>query len=93
MQSALDANTYASGIRISDEQMEELSIRRDESTEWNYTILPRNMAELECYSVTVPNHSPGPSKAAAGGAADRPGCRMRGSTESARTKIGKVDDE
>ena len=44
VQSALDANTYASGIRISDEQMEELSIRRDEfHGEWNYTILPRTM--------------------------------------------------
>jgi transposase len=44
VQSALDANTYASGIRISDEQMEELSIRRDEfHGEWNYTILPRIM--------------------------------------------------
>jgi len=44
VQSALDANAYASGIRISDDQMEELSIRRDDfHGEWNYTILPRTM--------------------------------------------------
>ena len=45
VQSALDTNTYASGIRISNEQMEELSIRRDTfHGEWNYTILPRNVS-------------------------------------------------
>lgn len=41
VQSALDTNTYESGIRISKQQMEELNIRRDEfHGEWNYTILP-----------------------------------------------------
>jgi transposase len=41
VQSALDTNTYASGIKISKQQMEELNIRRDEfHGEWNYTILP-----------------------------------------------------
>src|SRR5215213_8724544 len=41
VQSALDPNSYESGIRISKQQMEELNIRRDEfHGEWNYTILP-----------------------------------------------------
>jgi hypothetical protein len=41
VQSALDSNTYESGIRISKQQMEELNIRRDEfHGEWNYTIVP-----------------------------------------------------
>jgi hypothetical protein len=41
VQSALDSNSYESGIRISKQQMEELNIRRDEfHGEWNYTILP-----------------------------------------------------
>lgn len=45
VQSALDTNTYESGIRISEQQMQELNIRRDEfHGEWNYTILPRNQA-------------------------------------------------
>ena len=43
VQSALDSNTYESGIKISKQQMEELNIRRDEfHGEWNYTILPRS---------------------------------------------------
>jgi transposase len=46
VQSALDTNTYPSGIRISDQQMQELSVRRDEfHGEWNYTILPRNSVQ------------------------------------------------
>jgi transposase len=41
VQSALDTNTYAGGIKISKQQMEELNIRRDEfHGEWNYTIIP-----------------------------------------------------
>jgi transposase len=41
VQSALDPNSYESGIRISKQQMEELNIRRDDfHGEWNYTILP-----------------------------------------------------
>jgi hypothetical protein len=41
VQSALDSNSYESGIRISKQQMEALNIRRDEfHGEWNYTILP-----------------------------------------------------
>ncbi len=48
VQSALDTNTYPSGIRISDQQMRELSIRRDEfHGEWNYTILPRSPAQSD----------------------------------------------
>lgn len=42
VESRLDTNTYPSGRKISDEQMETLSIRRDTfHGEWNYTILPR----------------------------------------------------
>jgi hypothetical protein len=41
VQSALDTNTYASGIKVSQQQMEALNLRRDEfHGEWNYTILP-----------------------------------------------------
>jgi hypothetical protein len=44
----LDTNTYPSGIRISDQQMQQLSIRRDEfHGEWNYTILPRSPAQSD----------------------------------------------
>ena len=44
VQSALDTNGYASGIKISDAQMEELRIQRDEfHGEWNYTLLPRDV--------------------------------------------------
>ena len=47
VQSALDSNTYEAGIRISDQQMQELNIRRDEfHGEWNYTILPRTPNQL-----------------------------------------------
>jgi transposase len=46
VQSALDLNSYESGIRISKQQMEELNIRRDEfHGEWNYTILPAARTE------------------------------------------------
>jgi len=42
VKSQLDTNIYPSGRKISDEQMDTLSIRRDDfHGEWNYTILPR----------------------------------------------------
>ncbi len=38
----LDPNTYPKGIKVSDEEMETLNIRRDEfHPEWNYAIIPR----------------------------------------------------
>lgn len=41
--SRLDTNSYPSGRKISDEQMETLSLRRDDfHGEWNYTILPHS---------------------------------------------------
>src|SRR5687768_10568291 len=48
VQSALDTNGYASGIKISDAQMEELRIQRDEfHGERNYTLLPRSVPDME----------------------------------------------
>jgi transposase len=42
VQSQLDTSSYESGIKISDQQMQELNLRRDEfHGEWNYTIGPR----------------------------------------------------
>lgn len=42
VESQLDTNDYPSGRKISDEQMQTLSIQRhDFHGEWNYTILPR----------------------------------------------------
>lgn len=42
VQCQLDTNTYPSGRKVSDEQMDTLSIRRHNfHGEWNYTILPR----------------------------------------------------
>jgi hypothetical protein len=42
VQSQLDPNTYPSGIKISDRQMQEIRIERDAfHGEWNYTLLPR----------------------------------------------------
>ncbi len=44
VQSELDSNSYPSGRRISDRQMQELRIERHEfHGEWNYTLLPRNV--------------------------------------------------
>ena len=38
----IDDNTYAKGIKVSDEEMATLNIKRDEfHPEWNYAILPR----------------------------------------------------
>jgi len=42
IRSELDGGLYPTGRKISDEQMEELSIKRDKfHGEWNYSILPR----------------------------------------------------
>jgi hypothetical protein len=42
IRSELDEGSYPTGRKISDEQMEELSIKRDKfHREWNYSILPR----------------------------------------------------
>lgn len=39
----IDENTYAKGIKISDEELATLAIERDEfHGEWNYRLLPRN---------------------------------------------------
>ena len=39
----LDRNTYPKGIKVSDEEMATLNIKRDEfHPEWNYAIAPRN---------------------------------------------------
>ena len=39
----IDTNTYAKGIKISDEEMATLNIKRDEfHPEWNYAIAPRD---------------------------------------------------
>jgi Rhodopirellula transposase DDE domain len=42
IRSELDEGSYPTGRKVSDEQMEELSIKRDKfHGEWNYSILPR----------------------------------------------------
>ena len=42
IKSELDEGSYPTGRKVSDEQMEELSIKRDKfHGEWNYSILPR----------------------------------------------------
>jgi hypothetical protein len=42
IRSELDESSYPTGRKVSDEQMEELSIKRDKfHGEWNYSILPR----------------------------------------------------
>ena len=45
VRSELNTNTYPSGIKISDRQMKELWIWRDDLYgEWNYALLPRSAA-------------------------------------------------
>ena len=45
VKSKLDPNSYPRGIRISDRQMSELKLRRDDfHGEWNYSLLPRDAA-------------------------------------------------
>ena len=42
IRSDLDENSYPLGVKVSDDQMESLAIRRDPfHGEWNYTLLPR----------------------------------------------------
>jgi hypothetical protein len=42
VQCELDENTYAKGVKVSDEEMEALNIEKDRwHPEWNYTIKPR----------------------------------------------------
>ena len=42
IEAALDENTYARGIKVSDEEMESLSIKPDPfHGEWNYRLKPR----------------------------------------------------
>ena len=43
VKSGLDANSYPDGIKISDQQMAELRLRRDTfHGDWNYAVLPRS---------------------------------------------------
>src|SRR3954470_6460241 len=43
VKSKLDSNIYPSGVKISDQQMAELRLRRDQfHGDWNYRILPRS---------------------------------------------------
>ena len=42
VKSKLDTNVYPAGLKVSDQQMAELQLRRDQfHGDWNYTILPR----------------------------------------------------
>jgi Rhodopirellula transposase DDE domain len=42
VKSKLNSNTYPSGVKISDQQMSQLRLRRDQFRgDWNYSILPR----------------------------------------------------
>ncbi len=46
IEAALDENTYAPGIKVSDEEMDSLAIERDPfHGEWNYRLLPRPRGE------------------------------------------------
>jgi hypothetical protein len=39
----IDDHSYPAGIKVPDEEMDQISLRRDEfSGEWNYEILPRS---------------------------------------------------
>ena len=43
IRSELDENSYATGKKVTDEQMKSLSIKRDSfHGEWNYTLSPRH---------------------------------------------------
>ncbi len=44
VESQLDTNLYPKGIKISDKQMAEVQLRREEfHGDWNYSILPRSL--------------------------------------------------
>jgi len=39
---ALDTNAYPAGLKVSDQQMAELQLKRDKfHGDWNYSLLPR----------------------------------------------------
>ena len=43
VQSKLDTNAYPAGLKVSDQQMAELQLRRDKfHGDWNYSLLPRS---------------------------------------------------
>ena len=43
IRSQLDQNTYQAGLKVSDQELAELAIERDEfHGEWNYRLRPRN---------------------------------------------------
>jgi hypothetical protein len=43
IQAEMDENTYAKGIKVTDEELASLAIERDPfHGEWNYRLLPRN---------------------------------------------------
>jgi len=43
VKSALDSNTYPAGIKVSDQQMAELRLKKDPfHGDWNYRLLPRS---------------------------------------------------
>ena len=43
VKSALDVNLYPAGVKVSDQQMAELRLRRDRfHGDWNYSLLPRS---------------------------------------------------
>ena len=43
VKSKLDTNTYPAGVKVSDRQMAELQLRRDQfHGDWNYSLLPRS---------------------------------------------------
>jgi hypothetical protein len=43
VKSKLDTNTYPAGLKVSDQQMAELQLRRDKfHGDWNYSLLPRS---------------------------------------------------
>lgn len=45
IQAALDENTYPPGIKVSDEELATLAIKRDEfHGEWNYCLMPRHQS-------------------------------------------------
>ena len=43
VEAALDESSYVKGIKVPDDEMEQLRLKRDQfHGEWNYTLLPRN---------------------------------------------------
>jgi len=43
VKSKIDTNIYAKGLRVSDQQMTELQLRREKfHGDWNYKLLPRS---------------------------------------------------